>query len=1504
MPTIPPFVVEENKKQSVLPSLQLDGDNQPLIPSLEETVGKSLTEKQKQLLEAQVKLGTGEEVVVVDDADSVRNQASEKDLNERKVTTYQELQQTLQNADATSDIVAGAILKHQDQVSRYNALETKAVEAVVGGPKTHQRTSAIEKVIKDASHDLLVQNLIQEYETEEANENLFEETLDFFKTFFTDPIERGLVDVADSGDKVRLMLSQIKEAPDADKGQLVKELKEYLEDNEILGHNPQNIADMLRSANWSDKEKLTTNVFDFLDVAGIGQLAKPVTKGLGRLAKIPLTRSKAPNELINAAKEAGNQEAIVKEILEGEVTKNTLYRDGVEQVESALRWNSDDEVVTFGRFTDEEIANRQVIDKALDDVFDASSDSEFVQEQLTRYAEERGIKPDNLVDKIRPNFDDKSFSVVLGDGKGRGFITSEAAKQYADEVLGLTKYQIKEAGDGSFKVNAKLSDERVTFGDMKRVIPGLRWLDNIDEQIQNGVLFSYREAEGFVSMASKTIQDAWRAANKGMTKKDWVIWDEVAEQGVEAKKWLTPEEFKMKVDGRADAKKLWVAYDNYRKVNDFTYLLAQQVKHRIKKADGLFTYRAPVLKGVNETFEAKPAELQNIITGDFVSKPVTILDDASGARLLENLPRLEMEKLLETHNLVKLDNDASELISSVAKTKPTRYGLVPKTSQPNELRTIFTSYSAGGRRYQDSPYFIKVAQVGDDWRGKDLALYAADTLKEGKQFVDDLNKSLEELAKVQRKELAPETAQDWLSKRASLAKVEIHTLDDLAKLAEKKNLIKNGKVSPIQVVRDREAVALGETGYDVDLTDSFSVSSQGNPLTSARAEERLMNIRGEAGDILNPVAALNKNLENVSRMAAFEPFKARTLEYFVSTFGKNIPSLKNKSLFDILRLDSLGSGSSQLDLTFKTHQQFVKDMLVYEPPASRAWKEKLESAMVSALDNRPVSILENGSEILAKKLRKSLGLTQGKGVNIKKGVSTFLDNDPAAQIKGVMFTSKLGLNNPASFVLQAMQGIHIAGMTKHGWSGATRSFLGLRGLFLGEDALKAVAAKGNKLGFESADDYIESIKEFKRAGFDNIGNNIALVDGAIGFSLGNGGLDFINRNKNFTFELGELSSRMTAYQTARLKWLKEADINPKGLSATSKEGREFITNETHRLMQGMTRADVQFGMRGIAGIPFQFASYPLRATSIFFGKQFSNKEKGRLLLTYLGLYGTMGIPVLGGLTDSFKRTYGDDISPDTMKAITNGLIDSMVKQTLGADTDFARRAGLGMFAKDIVDNAVEGNIFLTLGGPAGQTSVKLLDTIADSYQFNRVTSDPVTSASLAAIEGVVNEISTASLLYKTWVGYHTERLVSMRNPDKTYGKINKTESVLMMLGLPPSAYEDVSRIYTDSKIRKEVVKETAKRVARLHFKRNELLEEGKIEEAKMFDEVIATELTAAHEGGLYQEVMKMYRQETSARDNYTRSVNWAIKKNGLYESDAAIAPDVVAKELQKRREKE
>ena len=83
----------------------------------------------------------------------------------------------------------------------------------------------------------------------------------------------------------------------------------------------------------------------------------------------------------------------------------------------------------------------------------------------------------------------------------------------------------------------------------------------------------------------------------------------------------------------------------------------------------------------------------------------------------------------------------------------------------------------------------------------------------------------------------------------------------------------------------------------------------------------------------------------------------------------------------------------------------------------------------------------------------------------------------------------------------------------------------------------------------------------------------------------------------------------------------------------------------------------------------------------------------------------------------------------------------------------------------------------------------------------------------------------------------------------------------------------------------------------------DLLEEGKVEEAKVFDEVIATELTAAHEGGLYQEVMKMYRQETSAKDNYTRSVNWAIKKNGLYESDAAIAPDVVAKELQKRREK-
>ena len=89
------------------------------------------------------------------------------------------------------------------------------------------------------------------------------------------------------------------------------------------------------------------------------------------------------------------------------------------------------------------------------------------------------------------------------------------------------------------------------------------------------------------------------------------------------------------------------------------------------------------------------------------------------------------------------------------------------------------------------------------------------------------------------------------------------------------------------------------------------------------------------------------------------------------------------------------------------------------------------------------------------------------------------------------------------------------------------------------------------------------------------------------------------------------------------------NINPKGLPIDSVEGRKYIVQRTNTLTLGMTRADLQQGLKGgVAGLAFQFQSYPLRAIDAIFlpSKGLSSAERTRLALGYLVLAGSAGSP--------------------------------------------------------------------------------------------------------------------------------------------------------------------------------------------------------------------------------------------------------------------------------------
>jgi hypothetical protein len=246
--------------------------------------------------------------------------------------------------------------------------------------------------------------------------------------------------------------------------------------------------------------------------------------------------------------------------------------------------------------------------------------------------------------------------------------------------------------------------------------------------------------------------------------------------------------------------------------------------------------------------------------------------------------------------------------------------------------------------------------------------------------------------------------------------------------------------------------------------------------------------------------------------------------------------------------------------------------------------------------------------------------------------------DPVDFFRSLAYHSTIGLFSHVQILVQSMTYATIAGIAGprfattgaygallHQWTRINPSML---------DAADRWASKLNLGGPRwRPGEFKEAMELLKRTGFENVGQEHALVDhGMTPKVVSSVGHDFLDAGTLF-FRGAERNMRYGAWYTAyrefrdggggKMNW----KAHPTGRVTDEELGQIFERAEM--LSGNMSKASRATWQDGIASIPTQFLSYQLRLMEQFTGKRLTWQERARLLTTYGSLF---GIPTTFGIS--------------------------------------------------------------------------------------------------------------------------------------------------------------------------------------------------------------------------------------------------------------------------------
>jgi hypothetical protein len=433
----------------------------------------------------------------------------------------------------------------------------------------------------------------------------------------------------------------------------------------------------------------------------------------------------------------------------------------------------------------------------------------------------------------------------------------------------------------------------------------------------------------------------------------------------------------------------------------------------------------------------------------------------------------------------------------------------------------------------------------------------------------------------------------------------------------------------------------------------------------------------------------------------------------------------------------------------------------------------------------------------------------GKG-KITKGLSRGFDRwstDLSTFARTWAFDTKLGLFAYDQYMVQASGFINIAAIADpKALAQGGGLYPVVRALIENgnENILKETAKKLAPVVGTTEDDFINMVRLLKESGRTMSSLTAAELSQNAAGILSTGAVRSAGR---VFYNEGELVNSISAHAIAFFELRSRfPTIDP-----MSQKGKEWIATRQNTLRNGMTAANRSVGQQ----LPmFQFLTYNFRIAEAMLAGTFggtsrsvlTNKEKVKLAVMHLAMYGLSAAPFGGRILERFDKEYGIPVSDEAYNIVRRGVLDYALSNIVGADTALSQRLGFGEGLTNLMYDLVSLSGLEVFGGPAGTIG---LDVFKDTKNLLGAIKSGNFELAQADFQTLLQNIKTYDLATKVYLAIETGKLYS-KNSTNAIAEIDIYETVAVALGIPLAKVNDMYAAqrmsFEDSKEVKKITK--------------------------------------------------------------------------------------------------
>lgn len=610
---------------------------------------------------------------------------------------------------------------------------------------------------------------------------------------------------------------------------------------------------------------------------------------------------------------------------------------------------------------------------------------------------------------------------------------------------------------------------------------------------------------------------------------------------------------------------------------------------------------------------------------------------------------------------------------------------------------------------------------------------------------------------------------------------------------------------PFEAVFDREMPEMyAKSGEDVSKLfneDELGINgyyrTTGRMYTSAKGEI-LRDTKGQIAEILDPYTALSRSLAQVTKSAGLFGYKTNALNRFQNTYKRwlDIDPAKSSPSRVLLEANVIRDAPPEIKNAIEGQRNAILNVLRFETPGERLANQLYQSIAERALGDGTSKARELAHD----------------------AVWWWKERNPVRALRGLAFDAKLGMFNPAQFIIQSSTMLSATALSpKYGMYGM-RGLVGLHAYILkggSENMLDHLVKRGfaKSMGFASDDEF----KEFARHAYTN------------GFMEMNGSHLMINNHGptayfgsfaekqeraremgRFMFYAAETNNRLVAY---RIAWGETWD---KGLRPVHPDFTANVLKLADDYSFNMTQESAAQWQKGVFSIPTQFWAYNARMFEAIMGKRFTGAQRARLAAMQVGMAGSAGLPIVAAISEYIKNQTGHAPPIDSIQgALDRGLIDYLNYKATGTDILLGERVATGGWATDTIKTIFGQSEYGAqsfddiVGGATWTISKSMSKTLynfakyasaeaGDQQVFGEITKEQFVN--------VFKEISTFGNLSKALVLKQTGMLKANSGTIQA-SNLPSDNAIYQALSFRPAKAEEMSYLMQYKKNHDEVVKD-------------------------------------------------------------------------------------------------